>query len=103
MASIYGVAPSGVKHVAAAAALAREVLARYAPLVDAERRFPSESVEELAKAGLLGLCAPGQLGGAGEGARTFAAVVEELAGGCASTAMVYVMHVSASQAIGGSA
>jgi alkylation response protein AidB-like acyl-CoA dehydrogenase len=103
MASIYGVAASGVKHVATAAALAREVLARHAPVVDAERRFPKESVEELGKAGLLGLCAPGQLGGAGEGPRTFAAVVEELAGGCASTAMVYVMHVSAAQAIGASA
>src|SRR5262249_59921836 len=39
----------------------------------------------------------------GHGPGTFAAVVEELAQVCASTAMVYVMHVSAAQAIAVSA
>ena len=34
--------------------------------------------------------------------RAFAGVVEELAGACASTAMIYVMHVSAAQAIAAS-
>jgi len=103
MGNIYGVRPSGVKYVASAASLARDVLAPHAPSVDADGQFPRESVEALARAGLLGLSAPGQLGGGGEGPRTFAAVVEELASGCASTAMVYVMHVVASQAISGSA
>src|SRR6185295_3269033 len=103
MATMYGVGPSGTRHVTSAAALARDVLARHAASVDVEGRFPSESVAELASAGLLGLCAPGQLGGAGEGPRVFAAVVEELAAGCASTAMIYVMHVSAAQAIAASA
>jgi len=40
-----------------------------------------------------------EFGGKGEGMRAFAGVVEELAGACGSTAMVYVMHVCAAQAI----
>jgi alkylation response protein AidB-like acyl-CoA dehydrogenase len=102
MASVYGVDASGSKHVAVAAALAREVLAVHAVDVDDAARFPSEALEALAKSGLLGLFAPGQLGGGGQGARVFAAVVEELARGCPSTAMIYVMHVTASQAIAAS-
>jgi alkylation response protein AidB-like acyl-CoA dehydrogenase len=103
MPSIYGVDQGGAKHVAAAAGVATEVLARWAADVDAKGRFPVEALAALRDAGLLGLCAPGQLGGGGQGARTFAAVVEELARACASTAMVYVMHISASQAIAASA
>jgi alkylation response protein AidB-like acyl-CoA dehydrogenase len=99
---MYGVDASGSKHAAAAAALAREVLAVHAADVDTTGRFPKESVEELAKAGLSGLYAPGQLGGGGQGPRVFAAVVEELARACSSSAMIYVMHVSAAQAIAAS-
>ena len=39
----------------------------------------------------------------GHGPRTFAAVVEELARACGSTAMIHVMHVIAAQTIGQSA
>jgi alkylation response protein AidB-like acyl-CoA dehydrogenase len=102
MASMYGVDVSGSKHVAAAAAVAREVLAVHAADVDAAGRFPSEAIEALAAAGLTGLFAPGQLGGGGQGPRVFASVVEELARGCPSTAMIYVMHVTASQVIAAS-
>ena len=42
---------------------------------------------------------PRALGGAGEGPRTFAAVTRILAERCASTAMIYLMHVCASQVI----
>ena len=56
-------------------------------------------MKALADAGLNGLCLPKELGGQGEGMRAFAGAVEELAGACASTAMIYVMHVAASQAI----
>jgi alkylation response protein AidB-like acyl-CoA dehydrogenase len=84
------------------AADAREAAARHAAAVDAEGRFPRESVDALAKSGLLGLCVPRDLGGRGEGPRAFAAVVELLAEACGSTAMVYVMHVSAQQAIASS-
>jgi alkylation response protein AidB-like acyl-CoA dehydrogenase len=53
----------------------------------------------LAGEGLYGLCVPTEHGGLGQGPAMFAAVVETLAQACASTAMVYVMHVAAAQPI----
>jgi alkylation response protein AidB-like acyl-CoA dehydrogenase len=80
-------------------AVAREALARHADDVDQRGRWPAESVAALAESGLLGLTMPRALGGAGEGPRTFAAVTRTLAGRCASTAMVYLMHACAGQVI----
>ena len=88
--------------VAAAADIARSTLARHAAEVDGAARFPDEGVAALAQAGLFGLCVRAALGGKGQGSRAFTGVVEELAQGCASTAMIYVMHVSAAQAIAAS-
>lgn len=79
--------------------IATEVAAANAADVDAQGRFPTESMRALAEAGLYGLCLSKHVGGKGEGMRAFAGVVEELAGACGSTAMVYVMHVTAAQAI----
>lgn len=67
--------------------------------MDARGRFPEESVAALRAEGLLGLCVAKEQGGLGQGPGVFAAVVEELATACASTAMVYVMHVTAAQPI----
>ena len=83
-----------------AAAIAREVLALHAADVDATGRFPREGLDALARAGLMGLTIPTAQGGKGLGMRAFAAVTEELAAACGSTAMIYVMHVSAAQAVG---
>jgi alkylation response protein AidB-like acyl-CoA dehydrogenase len=85
-----------------AAQITREVVAPHAAEVDAAARFPKESLDALAAAGFFGLCLPESAGGKNQGPRGFAAVVEELAQGCSSTAMIYVMHVSAAQAIGAS-
>jgi alkylation response protein AidB-like acyl-CoA dehydrogenase len=82
--------------------LSQDVLAPNAADVDTHARFPEESVEALRKQGLLGLCVPSAMGGEGAGMRAFCGVVEELAAGCASTAMIYVMHVAAQQAIASS-
>ena len=82
-----------------AGGLAREVLARHAEDVDRQGRWPGESIAALAASGLLGLTVPGTCGGAAEGATTFAAVTGLLAEHCASTAMVYLMHVCGTQAI----
>jgi alkylation response protein AidB-like acyl-CoA dehydrogenase len=102
MPHIYGVStgPSGL--VSAATKVARETAAARAAEVDASARFPKETIEGLASAGLLGLTVSRELGGKGEGPRTFAAAVEEIAQACSSSAMVYVMHVSAVQAIAAS-
>jgi alkylation response protein AidB-like acyl-CoA dehydrogenase len=102
MPNVYGLDETARRHVAKAETLAKEVLSKHASDVDREARFPEESIAALAKEGLLGLCVPSQLGGLGQGPRAFVAVAEELARGCSSTAMVFVMHVSAQQAIASS-
>ena len=69
------------------------VLAPAAGQNDKAGRFSSEAVEALGTAGLLGLMLPADIGGAGLGPRTFAAVMAALAEADASVAMVYLMHV----------
>jgi alkylation response protein AidB-like acyl-CoA dehydrogenase len=79
--------------------VAHEVLARHAADVDRQGRWPAESVAALCEAGLMGLTVPLACGGAEEGPRTFVAVMRLLAEQCASTAMIYLMHVCATQMI----
>jgi alkylation response protein AidB-like acyl-CoA dehydrogenase len=102
MVDVYGVPAAGRDFVARAAALARSAAGPAATEVDAQGRFPAEAIAALSREGLLGLCLPAAAGGGEQGPATFAAVVEELAQACASTAMIYVMHVSAAQAIAAS-
>jgi alkylation response protein AidB-like acyl-CoA dehydrogenase len=84
---------------ARAQTVALEVLAKHAEQVDCEGRWPEESLAALRESGLLGLTVPADLGGDGEGPRTFASVTCTLAEQCASTAMIYLMHICATQAI----
>ncbi|MCB0418769.1 MAG: acyl-CoA/acyl-ACP dehydrogenase [Bdellovibrionales bacterium] len=95
----YASVPASTTWIEKAAAIGREISAPAAADVDEKARFPKESLKALADQGFLGLCLPKEFGGAGEAPRTFAAVVEELAQYCGSSAMVYVMHVAASQSI----
>lgn len=95
----YRIPPSASPHLATATSIARDVLALHASDVDAKSRFPAESLDALSRAGLLGLTLPTESGGLGQGMRAFAAVTEELATACGSTAMIYVMHVTAAHAI----
>lgn len=99
MIHVYGLSNTALENVSIASKIAAEVLAANAGEVDVQGRFPDEGLQALADAGLYGLCLPKEVGGKGEGMRAFAGAVEEMAGVCASTAMVYVMHVSAAQAI----
>jgi len=99
MVHVYGLSETGRDYVATASRIAAEVALPNAADVDTLARFPSESMKALADDGFYGLCVPREFGGKGEDMRTFAGVVEELAGACGSTAMVYVMHVAAVQAI----
>lgn len=102
MPHIYGLDETAGPLTAAAAEIGAHIAGRCAADVDARARFPEESVAALAAQGFFGLCVPTALGGKAQGPRTFAAIVEELAQHCASTAMVYVMHVTAAQAIASS-
>ena len=90
--------PSSANWLARAEA-ARDLLAKHAPQVDREAVWPMESMTAVAEAGLLGLTVPTTHGGAQQGPRTFAAVLSRLAEGCASTAMIYLMHTCATQVI----
>ncbi len=99
MAHVYGYTEQWNEVVTRASRIAREVAAVNAADVDANARFPEESLAALGAAGLMGLCIPKAQGGLEAPPRVFAAVVEELAQACASTAMVYVMHVSATQTL----
>ena len=87
--------------VAQAERVVLQVLARHADEVDRQGRWPGESLAALAEAGLLGLTLPLSFGGVGEGPRTFAAVTCALSQQCASTAMIYLMHVCATRVLAG--
>ncbi len=76
-----------------------DAVAERAGRVDREARFPRESIEELAAAGLLGLAVPERFGGAGAGPTDMAEAVERISAACASTGMVFVMHVVAMQTL----
>jgi alkylation response protein AidB-like acyl-CoA dehydrogenase len=78
--------------VAKAKSLAQSVLATHASNVDEKARFPTESMAALADAGFYGLLVPTDLGGMGQDLFVLAAVLDELAQSCASTAMIFMMH-----------
>lgn len=86
-----------------AANIAATVLAAHADEVDRDGRWPEESIAALAEAGLLGLTVPETHGGAGQGAAAFAGVITTLAEACASTAMIYLMHICGTQVIAAAA
>src|SRR5262245_63661223 len=75
------------------------VVAPNAAEIDRTGAFPRANLDALGQAGILGLCSSGEVGGGGEGLRAGAAVVAGLAQACGSTAMVVLMHYSATAAI----
>ena len=62
--------------------------------IDKEHRFPAETVEKMAKYGLMGIPFPKEYGGAGGDNISYAITVEELARVCASTAVIVSAHTS---------
>jgi alkylation response protein AidB-like acyl-CoA dehydrogenase len=74
-----------------------EVAEANAGSVDRDARFPAETIEALVASGLLGLALPESVGGLGGGPAEFVQTIRALAGRCASSAMIYLMHVCASQ------
>ncbi|WP_327104861.1 acyl-CoA dehydrogenase family protein [Nonomuraea glycinis] len=76
-----------------------DVVAPSAAQVDRAGEFPRAAIEALAKAGLLGLTSSVEVGGGGQGLRAAAEVITELATACGSTAMITLMHYSATAAL----
>jgi len=96
MTNIYGIDDAGLQVVRAATVIAEEIKEEAAE-VDKESVFPQAAISALAQRGYLGLCIPADADGRGQPPGVFAAVVEQLAQACPSTAMIYVMHVAGSQ------
>jgi isovaleryl-CoA dehydrogenase len=72
-----------------------EVIAPAAGEVDRTGVFPTAGVQALSKAGALGVLSAADVGGAAQGLRAAAEVIEQVAGACGSTAMVLLMHYAA--------
>jgi len=72
--------------------IAKEVAAPNAADVDANSRFPQETIDALREAKLLSVLVPKELGGEGYGMRELGILCSTLAGGCGSSAMVLAMH-----------
>jgi alkylation response protein AidB-like acyl-CoA dehydrogenase len=79
--------------------LVDDVIRPNAERLDRDATFPSENLAALAKAGWNSVLFPKDLGGLDLDHVAFAIAAEEIASADASTALVYVMHVSATQAI----
>ena len=62
--------------------------------LDEEERFPMETVEKMAKLGMMGIYFPKQYGGAGGDVLSYAMCVEELAKVCGTTAVIVSAHTS---------
>ena len=73
--------------------IAGTVIRSNASQVDIDSSYPEHSIAALAKEGFMGLIVPTEHGGMGQGLRVVAAVLDEIAQYCASTAMCYLMHL----------
>jgi len=79
--------------------IAVEVIRPAAAEIDQNGAFPRAAMDALSKGGLLGLISAQEVGGAGQGLRAAALVVERVAQECASTAMVLCMHYAGTAVI----
>lgn len=62
--------------------------------IDEQERFPMETVEKMAKLGIMGIPVPVQYGGAGGDNLMYSIAVEELSRVCATTGVVVSAHTS---------
>ncbi|GAK08209.1 acyl-CoA dehydrogenase family protein [Geomicrobium sp. JCM 19038] len=67
--------------------IARDVVAKHAEEVDRLGEMPWENIRVLAENGLFGVHVPEEYGGAGSDMLSHVAVIEEIAGACASTSV----------------
>jgi alkylation response protein AidB-like acyl-CoA dehydrogenase len=79
--------------------VAADIIGPAARSVDEDGKFPRESIDALAGTGALGLAVGTDCGGGGGDLRTACAVVERVARACGSTAMVLLMHYTASRVL----
>lgn len=90
---MYRLKPEQQAIVERAKRIAAEEIAPHAERVDAEGMFPRNAIEALAREGFLGLTVAPEFGGMSQGLRVMCAVLDEVSQACASTGMVYLMHL----------
>lgn len=73
---------------------AKNEAAPLAAEIDAEERFPSETLKKMAEAEMMGLPFPVKYGGAGGDVLSYAICIEELSKVCATTGVMYSAHIS---------
>ena len=78
-----------------AAAFADREVAPHASDLDREDRVPFETLEKMAEAGFMGLCVPGEYGGAGEDFLSYCLLLEELSHADAGVGATLAVHTSA--------
>ncbi|MEA2390673.1 MAG: hypothetical protein QOK31_782 [Solirubrobacteraceae bacterium] len=74
---------------------ATEVVAPQAAAWDREHRFPREVLSQLGELGLMGVCVPADLGGAGADFLSYVLVLEELSRADAGLGVTVAVHTSA--------
>jgi len=79
--------------------LVRKVIAPHAQEVDEQAQFPTENINTIAGLGLMGLAIPETYGGGQASTLSYLLTVEEIAAGCASTALIYMTHTNAALAL----
>jgi alkylation response protein AidB-like acyl-CoA dehydrogenase len=79
--------------------IVNEVVRPNADRIDRNGLFPRDNLTALARAGWNGVLIPKSLSGLGHDHVAFAIAAEEIGRACASTALVYVMHVGAVQTL----
>ncbi len=73
---------------------AKNVLMKRAQEIDRTREFPKENLEHMAELGFLGMLIPEEYGGVGLDTVTYSLALQEIAYGCAATAVVMAVHNS---------
>ena len=69
-------------------------IAPHAARLDATGEFPHDNLRKMAEMGLMGLLVPPEYGGIGASALEYVLALEEVARGCASTAVILSVHNS---------
>jgi butyryl-CoA dehydrogenase len=65
-----------------------------AQAIDEEERFPTETVEKMVRAKMMGICFPTEYQGSGADTLAYAMAVEELSKVCATTGVILSAHTS---------